>query len=350
MALGDKSVYVEASDEQYVLRLYYGSGANDYIESDPFYVKVCEEHVYSDNWEVEKPASINEDGVKHKLCLNCGEKAYSTEIKAISTVKLSYDKITYTGDYIKSPDVVIKDLNGKQLIEGEDYSFNSVWRKDVGTYTATVTFIGDYGGKESLYYTIVPKKSAKVTANLSTSTATDKYSRYDDIKFSWGKSEGATGYLVYYKKVSSSKWSDPYIVKGKTYYYKKNLTDGVKYSFKVIPYFESPVDGKKYYSTKEYRIGSTYTLKKILKSSVTKSGTKVKVKWKNINGETGYQISRSTKKSGTNIVYTYKTTKGTYKTITAKKGVKYYYKVRAYKVVDGKKVYGPWSYTKAYKR
>ena len=40
-------------------------------------------------------------------------------------------------------------------------------------------------------------------------------------------------------------------------------------------------------------------------------------------------------KSGTSVVVTYKTTSGKSKTISATKGKTYYYKVRAYKVVDG---------------
>ena len=83
---------------------------------------------------------------------------------------------------------------------------------------------------------------------------------------------------------------------------------------------------------------------------VTKSGSKVKVSWKNIAGETGYQISKATKSGKTSIVATYKTTKGTYKMLTAKKGTKYYYKVRAYKQVGKTKIYGPWSKVKSYKR
>ena len=83
---------------------------------------------------------------------------------------------------------------------------------------------------------------------------------------------------------------------------------------------------------------------------MAKSSSKVKVSWTNISGETGYQISKSTKKSGTSIVETYKTTSGKSKTISATKGKTYYYKVRAYKVVDGKKIYGPWSSVIKYKR
>ena len=82
-----------------------------------------------------------------------------------------------------------------------------------------------------------------------------------------------------------------------------------------------------------------------------KSGAKVKVSWTNISGETGYQISKMTKKSATQKKpLTYKTTSGKYKKLSATKGKTYYYKVRAYKTVDGKKIYGPWSTAVKYKR
>ena len=84
---------------------------------------------------------------------------------------------------------------------------------------------------------------------------------------------------------------------------------------------------------------------KITASSKATKGA-ITVKWTvkgNKAAADGYQIWKSTKKNAgfkkmfTTKKLTYKNTKG------LKKGVKYYYKVRAYKVVDGKKVYSDWS-------
>ena len=83
---------------------------------------------------------------------------------------------------------------------------------------------------------------------------------------------------------------------------------------------------------------------------MSKSGTKVKVKWKDISGESGYQISRSTKKNGTYLVYKNIKSGTVSKLVNATKGKTYYYKVRAYKTVDGEKVYGPWSDAKKFTR
>ena len=79
----------------------------------------------------------------------------------------------------------------------------------------------------------------------------------------------------------------------------------------------------------------------------------ITVKW-TVKGDVaaadGYQIFRSVKKNsgfGTKPIFT--TTKQTYKnTKSLKKGTRYYYKVRAYKVIDGKTYYSDWS-NKAYR-
>ena len=95
------------------------------------------------------------------------------------------------------------------------------------------------------------------------------------------------------------------------------------------------------------------TAVKGLKLTASSKATKgaITVKW-TVTGDTtaadGFQIWKSTKmnkgykKAFTTTKMSYKNTKG------LKKGVKYYYKVRAYKVVDGKNVYSDWS-NKAYR-
>ena len=169
---------------------------------------------------------------------------------------------------------------------------------------------------------------------------------YNDVKLSWSKVTGANYYDVYYKKSSASTYTKLGSTSGVTYK-KANLSDGVKYTFKVIPTYKS--DGKILLQGASKTVNIT-TLKKLNTPVVTKySTTKVKVAWNNIAGESGYQISRSTSSTGTNIVYTYATTTGTARAITATKGKIYYYKVRAYKTVNGTKIYGPWSAVRSYK-
>ena len=100
----------------------------------------------------------------------------------------------------------------------------------------------------------------------------------------------------------------------------------------------------------EAKMGEVVKSLKIKASSKATKGA-ITVKW-TVKGDAtaadGYQIWKSTKmnkgykKAFTTTKMSYKNSKG------LKKGVKYYYKVRAYKVVDGKNVYSDWS-NKAYR-
>ena len=93
---------------------------------------------------------------------------------------------------------------------------------------------------------------------------------------------------------------------------------------------------------------------KITASSTAGKGY-IKVKW-TVKGDAaaadGFQVYRSVKKNsgfGTKPYFTTKAGATTYKnTKSLKKGKRYYYKVRAFKVVDGKNVYSDWS-NKAYR-
>lgn len=94
------------------------------------------------------------------------------------------------------------------------------------------------------------------------------------------------------------------------------------------------------------------TVKKVTLSSVksSKAGY-AKLKWKKVSGANGYEIYYSAEKNGT-----YKKlktiTKAKTNTYTKKKlasGKTYYFKLRAYKTVDGKKVYGKYSVVKSVK-
>ena len=96
-------------------------------------------------------------------------------------------------------------------------------------------------------------------------------------------------------------------------------------------------------------IGDVQTLKLTAKSTAKKGSITIKWTAKGVAEVDGYQVWKSTK-ANKGFKKAFTTKKTSYKnTKDLKKGKTYYYKVRAYKVVDGKNVYSDWS-NKAYRK
>lgn len=191
-----------------------------------------------------------------------------------------------------------------------------------------------YAKWQRLSYDGVP---ASISANLY---------GYDDVKISWDKVSDASYYKIYYKRSTSQYYT--YLAQTTNLYKNAaNLADGVKYYFKVVAVKQ---DGVNTIISSKYRYASVYTLKKLNTPVVGKySKNYVKVRWNNIYGESGYEIARSRYKTKNFFIikrvnYNYSSS-----VIKTTRGYTYYYKVRAYKTVDGKKIYGPWSYLKSYR-
>lgn len=160
---------------------------------------------------------------------------------------------------------------------------------------------------------------------------------YKSVKISWSKVSQASGYEVYQnnKKLADVK---------STSYTKSGLKTGSKYTYKVRAY--RVVNGKKVYSSYTKSVSLKPTLKKTTKVKVKNSKKRAAVvTWKKVSGASGYRVYRATKKNGKyKLVKTVKGNKSVkYTNKKLKKNKKYYYKVRAYRTVSGKKVFGAYS-------
>ena len=168
-----------------------------------------------------KPATTKKDGTKHYLCRVCG-KDVTKVIYKIDTIKLA--KTTYICDNkAKTPTVVVKNTADKKLTKDTDYKVTyEKGRKKVGTYTVTVTFIGDYKGTKTLKFNI---KLGKTTGLTLTKQSGHK------IKIAYDKVRGAQKYCIYYatskngdykKLVTTDKlsYTTGTMRAGKTYYFK----------------------------------------------------------------------------------------------------------------------------------
>lgn len=105
----------------------------------------------------------------------------------VFSVKLNYTNYEYTGSPL-GPGLTVKDSKGNTLKLNEDYTvkYNGE-RIEIGTYSVTVTLIGNYRGSKTLSFTIGPKgvsdssvkaSGGRRTVNASWSTMTDQTNGY----------------------------------------------------------------------------------------------------------------------------------------------------------------------------
>lgn len=217
-------------------------------------------------------------------------------------------------------------------------------KKTVSAGTYYVRVKSGSNGLESIYDYQIRVNAVPIIKPVTNLKAT--LTDYKTYKITWKPSKGADGYNIYAKKGAKGQ----YVKKGFTtenMFSVKWLTAGSKYDFVVAPCL---LNDEKYEEV-EYALNnvSAYTLKKITQNKVKKaSASKAQISWKDINGESGYEICKMAKKDEAYVELSmYKTSKTSIKT-TAKKGVKYYYKVRAYKKIGSAYIYAPWSAVKAY--
>ena len=224
---------------------------------------------------------------------------------------------SYTGKKI------IPSLNitygGKKLVLNKDYTVEGKDNKYVGTATITISGIGNYAGIKTQKFTIkkLSMKNAKISGikdkvyNGKARTLSIKVKTSAGVELARDKS-----YTVTYKN-NVNFGTATVTIKGKGKKYNGTYTT----TYNIIP------------NTPEYL-------------KVTKrTKTTITLNWGHVDYATRYQIYRSTSKNGkyTRVYSTPDRWTYTFKDTGLKEGTHYYYKVRAYKKVNGKKYYGEWS-------
>ena len=167
---------------------------------------------------------------------------------------------------------------------------------------------------------------------------------------SWKKVKGAAGYQIQYAEKSD--FSDAKTVKaGKsaTSITIQDLKPKTKYYVRIRAH--KNISGKKTYTAWSKKKSCTISFYAPTLTKVTAGEEKAVAKWKKVSGADGYQLQYSTKKSFSKAkkvtIKKAATVKKTIKKLAG--GEKYYFRLRAYKTVDGKKNYTAWSKTVAKK-
>ena len=156
-------------------------------------------------------------------------------------------------------------------------------------------------------------------------------------KISWSKVDGAKKYNIYRSTDGENYKYLTYTTK--TSYTNTKATIGTKYYYKVTAVNASGAESA-YSNIKSIKcVPATPAL------TISRSSGKAKLSWKAVTGATKYYIYRSTD-GKTYKYYTY-TTKLNYTDSKSASGKKYYYKVKAVAVVNGKAVTSAYSTAKS---
>lgn len=263
-----------------------------------------------------------------------GIKSYTGTVKENFTIEkqkisqctysISAKTFMYVGEEI-SPSIKIY-YKSKLITSGVDYTISYSNNIDAGTAQATVTGFGtNFTGKGKISYTI----NQKDIGNLSPILSSNSY-------IYTGKSKTPSVKLTYL---------DMILISGRDY--KVTYSNNVKVGTAKVTITGI---GNNYTGslTKTFQINPKGT--KISKLSKREKG--VLLKWEKQSTQTdGYQIQYAAnskwKNAKTKTVKSSKTTKATISKLKKKKS--YYFRIRTYKIVNGKKYYSNWSKAKKIK-
>lgn len=217
-------------------------------------------------------------------------------------------------------------------VEGKSYMWNAKQLELIKTIVADYHI--ELAGKQGAF-------KADMPADLQT-----KAINYKTVQIRWSSVDNADGYMVYrrtadsgWKKIASRvtdiSYKDQKAVTGTTYYYTVKAYSYAWGEMTVSSYDKDGVAGKA-------------VLGKVKIAAAASEGySTIRVTWNKVSGANGYRVYRSTSKDGkyTAIGSTAKNSAVTFLDKKAVTGKTYYYKVRAYRNVSGKKVYGSYSAT-----
>lgn len=305
-------------------------------------------------WYVSKPGA---DPVKYTgkqlfgTALNGAKNAELRMVMADPDGGLWFGTSTNGVFYVKDPKINQKggfDLTAeysKETGSWETSNMNNVYSLDC---IGRTVYVGSSGGLAYLDFPFENTNSDEVSEmkKILSEKMKAKVSAasYCSAKVSWNKINGSSGYEIWQKSGSKGTYKKVKTIKKDSTAAAtiKGLKTGTTYYFKVIAYGDA--GGNRLFG----KYSAAKSVKPALKTpavKVTPGSKAAKIKWGKISGASGYTIYRASSKTGT--YKKIKTVKSGSKTgftnKKLKKGKTYYYKVRAYRTISGKKVYSPYS-------
>lgn len=258
------------------------------------------------------------------LCAVQVKSKKSFEVKDISDYE-------YTGKAI-TPDVEVYS-GSKSLIENVDYIVTFSNNINAGIAKVVVSGIGDYDGKITKTFAILPSDVTGFTYSDRTSST---------ITLKWTKNSSADGYVI--EQYKNDKWvtiktiTDEATISHKV----SSLTPSVTYKFRI----------RAYKNTGTAKVYGDYATKnvKTLPSTITgftysaRTAASVSLKWTKNTSADGYVIEQYKSGKWTTIKTITKNSTVSHKVTGLKAGTSYKFRIRAYKMDGSTELYSA-SYT-----
>ena len=308
-------------------------------------------------------------------------KAYEELTEAEKSLVKNYENLLEAEEQLK----VLKEereafVSGRPEVKAEAVSYNSimltwepyenaksyyVYRKVKGGSFKKIAWVQDlsdlsYTDKTAVtgtvYYYTVKAASKKWSEPVYSKYVTDLTAKavlekpsigkaqtwgYNGIKVTWDEVAGADGYRLYYK-TGNSAWKYATQTAGTSYTHTGVIT-GQDYTYYVRAY--RTVNKTKVFSA--YSDGKTGKAvpKKAVISKVMAGSKKAALKWNKVNGASGYRIYYKTSENGAwhYVTQIGKGSTTSYTDTGLKSGQTYYYTMRAYRTVNGEKIFGSYS-------
>lgn len=242
---------------------------------------------------------------------------------------------SYTGSAIK-PSVTVK-VNGKTLSLNKDYTVTYSNNISVGTAKILIKGTGNYTGEKTITFKIIPKKISKVSLSKKTTNS---------LTSSWNKLDDVTGYKIYKYDSKSEDYEYLKTIKGAstTSFTDSNLTDATVYKYKVRGY--KTVDGNAYNDFISNSFAESTKVKTVSNLNLkTRNATSLELSWDKVKNADGYRIYRLDTNTDTyKLVKTINNnTTTSYKHSNLVSATNYYYKVKAFKYLNGSNRYSDYS-------
>lgn len=255
------------------------------------------------------------------------------------TSSISYTNIVYSGKEAKPSVTVSWNNNGKKikLVKNTDYTVTYSNNKKVGKATVKITGIKNYSGSVKKTFNILPQKVTGIEVKNRKDTS---------LTLAWQKLTNISGYQIFKYDSKQKKYvCIKTVAADKTSYNVTGLSASTSYKFKIRAY-KKLSDGKTNLYGDYSSVKATATTPgAVTCTSVTKSGTTIKVQWKTTKGS-GYQIiysKDSSFKKNCKTIMVSNSSKSSYNIKNVSKTATYYVKVKAYYNANNRTYSGAYS-------